>query len=182
MGLPMVLLPTQILLVNLVTDGLPAVALGLEPTEASIMKNKPRKSTDGFFSNGLMSRIVFRGILIGLGTLASFVAMARLGYNLNICRTAALFTLVLSQLVHVFECKSEEKSIFTIPYLNNLFLIFSVIISGAVMAAALYIPALQLVFSTVPLNGQQLGIATLFAVVVPILASIFNNPKKKASI
>ncbi len=178
MGLPMVLLPTQILLVNLVTDGLPAVALGLEPIEESVMHKSPRKSTDGFFSNGLMSRIVFRGILIGLGTLGSFVAMARLGYNLNVCRTAALFTLVMSQLMHVFECKSEEKSIFSVPYLNNLFLIFAVIISAAVLGAALYIPALQLVFSTVPLSFNQLATATIFAVIVPLLSSIFNTPKK----
>jgi len=179
MGLPMVLLPTQILLVNLVTDGLPAVALGLEPSEKTVMQKNPRKSSDGFFSDGLMSRIVFRGILIGLGTLASFVAMARLGYNLNICRTAALFTLVLSQLVHVFECKSEEKNIFTIPYLNNIFLLFAVLISGAVIAASLYIPALQLVFSTVPLNAKQLFIATGFAVTVPFLSTFFNLKKKK---
>lgn len=180
MGLPMVLLPTQILLVNLVTDGLPAVALGLEPTEKAIMKKQPRKSTDGFFSDGLMSRIIFRGILIGLCTLASFVTMARLGFNLNIARTAALLTLVVSQLIHVFECKSEEKNIFTVPYFNNIFMVLAVIVSGVIVISAIYIPILQLVFSTVPLTIKQVVISVLYAMAVPILAVVFNIKPKKA--
>ena len=178
MGMPMILLPTQILLVNLVTDGLPAVALGLEPPEESVMKKSPRKSTDGFFSDGLMTRIVFRGILIGLGTLASFVAMARMGANINVCRTAALFTLVVSQLVHVFECKSEEKSLFGIKYFSNIFLIISVAISAGVMLATMYIPSLQIVFSTVPLSSKQLLVALICACAVPFLSSIFFKSKK----
>ena len=71
MGLPMVLLPAQILLVNLVTDSLPAIALGLEPAESSVMKKPPRKEDDSFFSGGLMWHIVIRGLLIGICTLAS---------------------------------------------------------------------------------------------------------------
>lgn len=178
MGMPMVLIPTQILLVNLVTDSLPAVALGLEPPEKSEMRKAPRKSTDGFFSDGLMSRIVFRGILIGLCTLASFVVMARMGGDINVCRTAALFTLVVSQLVHVFECKSEERGLFGINYFNNPFLVVSVLISAAVMLATMYIPSLQIVFETVPLNAQQLAIATGFSFAVPVLASLFSGNKK----
>ena len=68
MGLPMVLLPAQILLVNLVTDSLPAIALGLEPAESSVMKKPPRKEDDSFFSGGLMWHIVIRGLLIGICT------------------------------------------------------------------------------------------------------------------
>jgi Ca2+-transporting ATPase len=175
MGLPMVLLPTQILLVNLLTDGLPAVALGLEPTEELIMKKAPRKSTDGFFSGGLMTKIIFRGILIGLCTLGSFVAMLRLGHSTEVARTAALFTLVLSQLIHVFECKSEEKTLFTVNFLSNPFLLLAVLLSGIVIAAAIYLPVLQIVFSTVPLTLKQLGISAAFSLAVPVLASFFNK-------
>lgn len=181
MGMPIVLLPTQILLVNLLTDGLPAIALGMEPSEEQIMSKAPRKATDGFFSNGLMTKIAFRGMLIGLCTLASFVVMLRLEYGIDVARTAALFTLVLSQLIHVFECKNEEKNIFSVKYLNNPYLIFAVLASAAVIAAAIYLPALQIVFSTVPMTLKQLGIASIFSAAVPILASIFiksNNYKQ----
>ena len=78
MGLPMVLLPAQILLVNLVTDSLPAIALGLEPAESSVMKKPPRKEDDSFFSGGLMWHIVIRGLLIGICTLASLHCSAHL--------------------------------------------------------------------------------------------------------
>lgn len=179
MGMPLVLLPTQILLVNLVTDGLPAIALGMEPAEHSVMNKKPRSQEESFFSDGLMAKIVFRGILIGFCTLGSFIATLRLGGTLTAARTAALFTLVVSQLIHVFECKSEEKNLFTVPYLNNFKLILAVLLSAMVLLSAIYLPPLQLVFSTVPLNGAQLLVAMGFSAGVPILYSIFTGHKKR---
>ena len=169
MGMPMVLLPTQILLVNLVTDGLPAVALGVEPPEEENMKKPPRKADESFFSEGLMWKIIFRGILIGLCTLGSFTVINKLFGSVSAARTAALFTLVLSQLFHVFECKSEKKNIFTVPYMNNKKLIGAVLISLAVVFAAAYFPPLQVIFSTVPLTGEQLLIAAGFSIFAPLL-------------
>lgn len=177
MGLPVVLLPTQILLVNLATDGLPAIALGLEPPEEKIMSAPPRKDGDSFFSGGLLSRIIFRGILIGLFTIASFVLSLRAGWGLDTSRTCALFTLVVSQLVHVFECKSENKSLFSVPYLNNLFLIFSVVISAVCLLAAIYLPFMQMVFSTLPLNFPQLLLSMGAACAVPVMAALFSKSK-----
>lgn len=177
MGLPIILLPTQILLVNLVTDGLPAIALGLEPPDENIMSKNPRKSNDSFFNGGLMSNIVSRGVLIGLFTIASFVIMLRLGGDLHVARTGALCTLVVSQLVHVFECKSEEKGLFSIPYKNNVFLIISVVISLLCLLAAIYIPMLATIFSTVPLNTTQLMYSFGMACAVPLLSSIFKAKK-----
>jgi len=169
-----VLLPTQILLVNLVTDGLPAIALGAEPVEKSIMEKKPRSPNENFFSDGLMTKIIFRGIMIGLCTLGSFVALLNLGGNLSCARTGALLTLVLSQLIHVFECKSEEKNIFTVPYFNNFKLILAVAASLFALISAIYFPPLQLVFSTVALNRTQFLAALAFSIAVPILNSIFS--------
>lgn len=169
MGMPMVLLPAQILLVNLVTDGLPAVALGVEPCGEENMKMPPRKKDESFFSGGLMFRIVFRGILIGICTLACFTVMLRTGGSLAAARTGALATLVMSQLFHVFECKSETGNIFTVPYFNNVKLILAVLFSVAVLAAAIYIPFLQMVFTTVPLTGEQLLIAAGLAFAAPLL-------------
>ena len=178
MGLPLVLLPTQILLVNLVTDGLPAIALGVEPVDESSMSKKPRSPNESFFSDGLMTKIVFRGIMIGLCTLGCFVAMLRLGGNVDIARTGALFTLVVSQLVHVFECKSEERNIFTVPYLNNFKLILAVLFSAIVIMATIYFPPLQLIFSTIPLDRTQLLVALGFSIAVPVINSFFTGHKK----
>ena len=123
MGLPMVLLPTQLLLVNLVTDGLPAIALGMEPFDKRVMSKPPRRVDESFFADGLLGKIVFRGILIGLITLGCFTTILRMGGSVDTARTCALLSLVMSQLIHVFECKSENGNIFTVPYFNNIKLI-----------------------------------------------------------
>jgi Ca2+-transporting ATPase len=177
MGMPMVLLPTQILLVNLVTDGLPAVALGIEPVSPDEMKKPPRKASDSFFAGGLMGKIIFRGILIGLLTLGVFSVIISQTNDINIARTAALLTLVLSQLMHVFECKSERRNIFTVDYKNNPKLILAVISSLLIIAAAIYIPPLQLIFSTVALSPVQLLISVGFAVAAPILQALFGSKR-----
>lgn len=177
MGMPIILLPVQILLVNLVTDGLPAIALGLEPPDKDIMSRPPRKSTEGFFSGGLMWKIVFRGILIGLSTLASFTAVMHMGGSVEACRTAALITLVVSQLVHVFECKSETRSIFGVNFFNNVKLILAVAVSVAALAAAVAIPQVQKIFETVMPTYQQLLVALGFSILVPFISGIFKTGK-----
>lgn len=174
MGLPIILLPVQLLLVNLVTDGLPAIALGMEPPETNLMSKPPRKSTDGFFSGGLMSKIVFRGILIGLSTIASFEMTMRFGGNVDACRTAALITLVMSQLIHVFECKSEEKQLFSINPFSNMKLVFAVLISLAILIAAVAVPQFQVIFQTVPLSEKQLLSSIGFSAAIPLISAIFR--------
>ncbi len=171
MGLPMVLLPAQILLVNLVTDSLPAVALGLEPPEKSFMTSPPRKSSESFFSGGLLWRICIRGVLIGLSTLASFTVLLSMTNSLETARTGALCTLVISQLVHVFECRSENKPFFKSGCLKNPFLLFSVALSAFVLFAGIYLPALQSVLATRALTRTQLLITLGMSLAVPVLSS-----------
>lgn len=172
MGMPIVLLPSQILLVNLVTDGLPAVALGAEPCGAENMKKPPRRKDESFFSGGLMSRIIFRGILIGICTLGCFTVFLNKGYGLDTARTGALVTLVMSQLFHVFECKSEDKNIFTVDYLGNPKLILAVLFSVCAILAAVYLPPLQMIFSAVPMNFEQMFTALGFAFSAPLLQAL----------
>lgn len=179
MGMPIVLLPVQILLVNLVTDGLPAIALGVEPPEKDIMNHPPRKSTEGFFSGGLMWKIIFRGIFIGLSTLASFTTVMRLGGSLEASRTAALITLVMSQLIHVFECRSEHRSIFRMNPFGNMKLVLAVAVSFAALAAAVMLPQLQTVFETVSLNSNELLTAFGFSAAVPLMSNIFGSLSEK---
>lgn len=174
MGMPITLLPTQLLLVNLVTDGLPAIALGVEPAERENMKQPPRRSDESFFSDGLMTKIIFRGILIGLCTLGCFALFTYMFGDLTIARTGALFTLIMSQLAHVFECKSEKKNIFTVPYFSNPKLILAVLVSAAVIFAAMYVPFLQIIFTTAPLTMKQLLIAFGFAMFAPLLQCVLK--------
>lgn len=174
LGLPVVLLPTQILLVNLVTDGLPAVALGLEKSEDAVMQMKPRDFSGSFASGGLWARIILRGALIGASTLGCFAYMLKQGCDLPVARTAALITLILSQLFHVFECRSEHRSVFTMNPFGNPTLLVSVLISAGVTAACVWWPPLSAIMQTAPLTPVLLAPAVVFAAAVPFAAGIIN--------
>lgn len=160
LAMPLPMLPIQILWVNLVTDGLPAMALGLEPPEPGIMDRKPRPINEGVFSQGLGWIVLSRGIFISITTLVSFslgLAIYRMqGMDeLSLARTMALTTLVIAQLFYVFECRSERLSPFELGFFKNRFLIGAVLCSLTMHLAVLYMPFLQSVFQTVALNWWQ---------------------------
>ena len=179
LGMPVPLLPVQILLINLATDGLPAIALSMEPGSSDVMKQKPRDPDESVFSDGLWKLIIIRGIFIGISTLLSFVTVLRLSDNLTSARTAALVTLVLSQLIHVFECKSEKRSIFEIPIFNNLWLVFSVLTSLGQLLGVVYMPILQNLFKTVPLTLDEWMPVAGFSLLAPVVSSFFKGIKKR---
>lgn len=178
LGMPLPLLPIQILWVNLVTDGLPAIALGLDPPEKDIMMQPPRGAKENVFSNGLLGLIVLRGTLIGLSTLAVFASALYFTHSVDISRTAAFVTLVVTQLIHVFECKSEKKTIFEIPLFNNFALVLSVICSLAMILGVVYINPLQGVFKTVPLTMNEWILIIGFSCIGPIVSSIFRGKRR----
>lgn len=177
MGLPIPLMPIQILWVNLVTDGLPAIALGFDPPERDSMMRKPRGADENIFSGGLLNIILFRGILIGLSTLAVFATMLYLGGNVETARTGAFLTLVLTQLIHVFECKSEKRNIFEIPLFNNIWLVLAVICSLLMILAVIYLQSFQVIFHTVPLTMEDWLLVSGFSLLGPVAASFFRNKK-----
>lgn len=177
MGMPVILLPIQILLINLVTDGLPAIALGLEPSEKNAMLLPPRRANESVFSNGLATKIVIRGILIGLTTLASFVMLFSMTRSEDIARSGALFALIFAQLIHVFECKSETKGLFSIKYFNNIKLILATTLSLITLLLVLYVPALQMIFSTVALSFNQVLVPIIFCVIAPFITAMFKGNK-----
>ncbi len=158
-GLPLPLLPIQILWVNLVTDGLPAMALGVDNPDPDIMRRKPRHPRESVFSRGLARKIISRGLYIGLGTPLVFVIALYLGdNNLTVARTMAFTTLVFSQLFHVFDCKSEHHSVFEVGLFSNPFLVGAVLCSVTMQLSVLYVPVLQDIFHTTGLNGFQWAI------------------------
>lgn len=178
-GMPIVLLPTQLLLVNLVTDGLPAIALGLEESEESVMNKKPTDFSGDFFSGGLLRKIIIRGILIGLCTLGCFAHALNSGESLETARTAALVTLIMSQLIHVFECRSEERSVFALNPFGNKQLLWSVLVSAAVLAACVYLAPLQSVMQTASLTGEMLLVSLVFASAVTVISGLVQLAVRK---
>lgn len=182
LNLPIPLLPIQILLVNLATDGLPAMALSLEPSEKDVMQRRPRGRNESIFSDGLWAKIVLRGILIGLCTIISFaITLVFFEGNRRLARTVALCTLVMSQLFHVFECRSERSSIFKIGYLTNIYLVFAALSSMLLLLFVVYFPWLQNVFDTQGLNIIEWGIVIAFSGTISLISSLFwyKAPTKK---
>ena len=170
MGMPVVLMPIHILIVNLVTDGLPAIALGLEPAEKGLMDRPPRNAGESIFAGGLLGKILFRGCLIGLTTL--FVFSHFLGTDLATARTAAFVTLVSCQLFHVFECRSERVSIWKMNPLGNIRLIGAVCVSVAVMAMSVWFPPLAAVLEMVPLGLEDMLFILGSVLFAPVLSGV----------
>jgi Ca2+-transporting ATPase len=157
-GLPLPLVPIQILWVNLVTDGLPAMALGVDQAEKDLMQQKPRSAKESIFSRRLGWKIISRGILIGVCTLGAFWLTLHdapgSAAQLMKAQTVAFATLVMAQLIHVFDCRSS-RSIFHRNPFQNKYLVLAVLSSLLLMIGVLYIEALQPIFKTVPLNFRE---------------------------
>ncbi len=171
-SMPALLLPIQILFVNFVTDGLPALALGLEPPEKGIMERPPRKSGNSVFSDGLLFRILLRGVLIALATVFTFQLLYYQTFSEEIARTGTLVTLILTQLLHALECKSEHRSLFSVPLFSNPKLLLALGFSLLALLAALYLPFFAKVFSLVPLTFLQFFTCVSVALTVPFLGAI----------
>ncbi|RKD24135.1 calcium-translocating P-type ATPase, SERCA-type [Ammoniphilus oxalaticus] len=155
MGMPLPLVPIQILWVNLVTDGLPAMALGVDQPEGDTMRRPPRPSKESIFARGLGWKIISRGALIGLCTLAAFwLTLQADPDNLRKAQTMAFSTLVMAQLIHVFDCRSEH-SVFRRNPFQNMYLVVAVIVSTILLVGVIYLEPLQPIFKTVPLNSAE---------------------------
>ncbi|PFE05931.1 calcium-translocating P-type ATPase, SERCA-type [Bacillus cereus] len=155
LALPLPMVPIQILWVNLVTDGLPAMALGLDKAEGDVMRRNPRHPKEGVFARGLAWKIVSRGFLIGIVTLLAFIiAFNQHPNELKYAQTVAFATLVLAQLIHVFDCRSEHSIFHRNPF-GNVYLVGAVIISVLLMLVVIYYPPLQPIFSTMPVQARD---------------------------
>jgi P-type Ca2+ transporter type 2C len=180
LALPLPLVPIQILWVNLVTDGLPAMALGLDQPEGDVMKRKPRSPKEGVFARGLGWKVVSRGFLIGVVTLLAFMITYKDSPDeLAYAQTVAFATLVLAQLIHVFDCRSEKSILARNPF-GNKYLVGAVILSLLMVLVVIYYPPLQPIFHTVPIRLTDWYIITgLAAIPTFLLAGTFLMRKTK---
>lgn len=178
MGLPLPLVPIQILWVNLVTDGLPAMALGVDTAESNIMQQNPRNKLENIFGRGLGWKIISRGFLIGTMTLAAFwLTLKEDPQNLVHAQTVSFATLVLAQLIHVFDCRSERSVFHRNPF-GNMYLIWAVLSSLALMLCVIYFKPFQPIFTTSGLSLRDWALVFVTAGVPTFVAGIGGALKK----
>ncbi len=178
LGIPLPLIPIQILWVNLVTDGLPAMALGLDPGDPDVMSKPPRDPQESIFSHGLAGRIFMRGVTIALVTLTVYILGYLLGgHNLALARTMAFSALVLSQLFYVFECRSELHSIFELGFFTNSYLVGAVLCSVIMQLVVIYLPFFQMIFKTVPLGLWHWVIILVLTLGTTLLQGFYRTVK-----
>jgi Ca2+-transporting ATPase len=173
-GMPLPLVPIQILWVNLVTDGLPAMALGVDPAEEDTMKRNPRNSRESIFARGVGWKILTRGFLIGAFTLGAFwLAYTEAPDDLVRAQTVAFATLVLAQLIYVFDCRSSQSIFHRNPF-TNLPLVLAVISSALLLLMVMYVPALQPIFHTVSLGFREWALVLAAAAIPTLLAGLIE--------
>ncbi len=178
LGMPVIFIPIQILLINLVTDGLPAVALGMEPAAEGIMDCPPRDPNEGLFAHGFALSIVFRGVVLGLCNLLSFAAVYRMsGGDLTVARSAAYMTLIFAQMLYVLECRSD-RHLFAKPgsLLANKTLLAACVVSVSATLAVVYIPFLQRIFALSAVKGELL-LPVLGCTMISPLMGVFDRRK-----
>ncbi len=165
LGMPLPLLPLQILWMNLVTDGLPALALGVEPAEAELMQRPPYRPDENIFARGMGRHIIWVGLLMGLLSLGvGFWYWRARDPN---WQSVLFTTLTLTQMAHVMAIRSERRSLFQIGLMSNKPLLGAVFLTVVLQLALLYLPFLQAVFKTRALSFLD------FALTLAISAIIF---------
>ncbi len=168
LGLKSPLLAIQLLWINLVTDSLPAIALGLEKPEKDIMQRKPVDSKKGIFADGLWNKIIVEGIMIGVLTLVAF-SIGNKYYGLEAGRTMAFLSIGFLELIHSFNVKNE-KSIFEAGLFENKYLVGSFVLGIFIQAIVVVVPTFAKVFEVVPLNLTQWIITVAISILpVPVI-------------
>ncbi len=170
LGMKSPLLAIQLLWVNLVTDSLPAIALGLELPEKDIMERKPRDPRKSIFADGLFGKIISEGLMIGMFTIIAF-SIGNKYYGLEVGRTMAFISLGMLELIHSFNIKSEE-TIFTKKLFNNKYLIGAFILGAILQVGIVFIPVLADLFKLERLNLVQWGITIIISVMPIIIMEI----------
>jgi Ca2+-transporting ATPase len=166
LGLPIPLLPIHILWINLVTDGLPGLALAVEPEEKGIMKRPPRHPRESIFAHGMAAHIMWVGFLMGAMSIFTQAWSINSGYQQAQWQTMVFTVLCLSQMGHVLAIRSERESLFKTGFFSNMPLLGAVLLTFALQMATIYVPLLNPIFKTAPLSGRELAITLMLSSVV----------------
>jgi Ca2+-transporting ATPase len=178
LGLPIPLLPIHILWINLVTDGLPGLALAAEPSEKGIMERPPRHPKESIFANGLGVHIVWVGLLMGAASLFTQAWSLKTGHAH--WQTMVFTVLCLSQMGHVLAIRSETESIFTQGFFSNKPLVGAFLLTFALQMATIYLPVLHPIFKTETLTAGELLFTLVLSSVVFISVEIEKFFKRRS--
>ena len=184
-GLPVPFAPIHLLFINLLTDSLPAIALGLEPHSDDVMKRKPRPAGESILTKNFLAKVGYSGVIISLATIGAFL----LGYfyqgahNASAAMTMAFATLCMSRLFHGFSCKSDKPVIFSKRLWNNKFAILAFVAGMVLINAVLWIPALHGLFQIENnlagvLIGEIYGFSFGSMILIQIVKAIVAAVKK----
>ncbi len=164
LGLPIPLLPIHILWINLVTDGLPGLALAAEPAERRVMRRPPRPPSESIFAHGLWQHILWVGLLMGgVSLLTQALSLAHGEWH---WQTMVFTVLTLSQMGHALAIRAETESLFRIGLLSNVPLLLAVLLTFALQMAVIFLPAAQPIFKTEALTLTELGFCLLMSCIV----------------
>ena len=166
LGMPIPLLPLQILWMNLVTDGLPALALGVEPAEKNVMRRPPYSSTESVFGRGMATFIFVMGVVMSLISLG--VGLYAYLSGLQHWQSLLFTTLIFAQLALALEARAEQDSLFKTGVFSNRSMVWALLISAVLQFAVIYLPFFQTIFETEPLTALEL-LATVLAGLLVIL-------------
>lgn len=172
-GSPLPLLPIQILWINLVTDGLPALALAVDPPEPDVMRRPPLDPRAPVLEKGRLVLMGSQGLLLAaVAVLAFALSFYVQGQSLEQARTLTFVVMVLAQLFHAFACRSTEHSIFTLGFLTNQALVAAVVLSAALQGLIVQLPWTQDIFKVVPLDAEQWLLAVALSLAPMVLGEV----------
>ena len=170
MALPVPFAPVHLLFINLLTDSLPAIAIGMEPAEKDLLSQKPRNPKEGILTKEFMMKLILQGGLIAVCTMTAF----HLGLNQGgaaVGSTMAFCTLTLARLFHGFNCRSSH-SIFRIGFSGNWYSLGAFLAGIALLSLVMFVPFLERLFSVAPLTGSQIGLVYLLAVIPTVVIQL----------
>lgn len=173
-GLPMPFAPVHLLFINLLTDSLPAIAIGMEPARKDLLDRSPRDPKEPILNRSLLGKIFGQGLLIGIATMTAFY----LGYgstqNAALATTMAFATLTLARLFHGFNCRGQ-KSIFRLGLGSNPYSLLAFAAGVVLLAAVLLLPFLETLFQVAPLTLTNVGMIVLLAILPTICIQLFKG-------
>lgn len=168
-GLPVPFVAVQLLFINLVTDSLPALAIGMEPGNPDILKRKPRDPKASLLDKPFVTQISTQGFLISLSVITAF--LIGLKDSPAIACTMAFSTLTFARLLHGFNCRSQH-SIFKIGFKNNWYSLAAFALGTALLALILFVPTLHGLFAVQPLSGQEVWLIVILAIIPTVLIQL----------
>ena len=158
LGMPLPLLPIQILWINLVTDGVPAIALGFEEAENDVMKRPPHNPKEGIFARGLGWQIILMGLIVGLISVAAGYWFWSEETGSKAWQTMVFTMLTFCQMAYALCVQKQQQSLFTYSWLHNPLLLLAVGVTLALQLIVIYVPFFNTVFRTTPLRWEELGV------------------------